>query len=65
MRRRGMREIQARKERLNLGKEKAARAPLDKARKISLILIFKDKHLKGFFISLVPDGGREKQTLEV
>jgi len=41
MRRRGMREIQARKERLNLGKEKAARAPLNKAREISLILIFK------------------------
>jgi len=41
MNRRGMREIQEKTERPNLGKERAASPPLDKARKISRILFFK------------------------
>ena len=41
--RRGMNETHARNERLNLGKERAVRAPLSTARKISLFLIFKAK----------------------
>lgn len=47
-----MREIQAKKERLNFGKEKAVRIPLDMAKNISISLIFKIKHFP--FYPLMP-----------
>lgn len=47
-----MREIQAKKERLNFGKERAVRIPLDMARNISINLIFKIKNLQ--FYPLMP-----------
>jgi len=47
-----MREIQAKKERLNFGKESAVRIPLDMARNISINLIFKIKNLQ--FYPLMP-----------
>jgi len=41
MKKRGMREIQAKKERPNFGAEKAVRTPLAMASPISIILSFK------------------------
>jgi hypothetical protein len=50
MYRRGMRQTQPRKTRENLGKERAARTPLDTARRISLILAFKIWTPAGLFL---------------
>ncbi len=47
-----MNETQARKERLNFGKERAARAPLSTAKKTSLFLIFKAKIPARIFLGL-------------